>query len=257
MGVGLPAVGGPVDAVAPGRALPVVGLARADPHQVGVRLRDGDVANRHQALVLELGLERRAVVDGLPDAPVGGAYVVDRRVRLVDREIGDPPGHRGRPDLPEVQRIEGPAGRRRRRRLARDAHERLAGEREEDRHAESDETIVSHEDRPPVSRGALPHTPARSLAPFDQLRAPRARRGAGAPPSLFELRRGSPSLGLRLQPSGGGPRGPRRARLVQVVIIDAAVRQRQRDDGHWPCTRAMAARSDASDSSEPVNNPTG
>ena len=60
--VGLAAVGRLVDAVAPRRALAVVRLAGADPDEVGVVLRDGDVADRHQALVLELRLERRAVV---------------------------------------------------------------------------------------------------------------------------------------------------------------------------------------------------
>ena len=86
VGVGLAAVRRLVDAVTPRRALPVVRFARADPDEVGVRLRDGHVADRHQALRLELGLERRARVDGLPHAPVRGPDVEQRGVGLVHRQ---------------------------------------------------------------------------------------------------------------------------------------------------------------------------
>ena len=105
-GVRLAAVGRLVDAVAPRRALAVVRLAGADPDEIGIALRDRDVADRHQPLVLELGLERGAVVDGLPHAAVRRADVEDRRVGLVDRQVRDAPRHRGRPERPEMQRFE-------------------------------------------------------------------------------------------------------------------------------------------------------
>src|SRR4029079_9912840 len=71
--VGLAAVRGLVDGVAPRRALSGARLAGADVDEIGVVLRHGDVADRHQAHVLELRLERGAAVDGLPHAAVRGA----------------------------------------------------------------------------------------------------------------------------------------------------------------------------------------
>src|SRR5262249_6726490 len=103
---GLAAVDRLVDAVAPRCALAVVRLAGANPHEIGVALRHGDVADPDQTLILELRLEGRAAVGRLPHAAVGGADVVNRRVRFVDGEIGDPPGHGRRADRPEVQRVE-------------------------------------------------------------------------------------------------------------------------------------------------------
>src|SRR6185295_765609 len=103
---GLAAVDRLVDAVAPRRALPVVRLAGADPDEIGIALRDGDGADRDEALVLELRLERRARRGRLPHAAVRGADVVDRRVRFVDGEVGDAARHRRRPDRAEVQRVE-------------------------------------------------------------------------------------------------------------------------------------------------------
>ena len=55
---------------------------------------------------MEQRLERRAVVDGLPHSAVGGADVVDGRVGLIHREIGDAARHRGRPDAAEVEALE-------------------------------------------------------------------------------------------------------------------------------------------------------
>src|SRR5262249_47054709 len=43
-----------VDAVAPRCALAIVRLACADPHKVRVALRDGEIADRHQPLILHL-----------------------------------------------------------------------------------------------------------------------------------------------------------------------------------------------------------
>src|SRR5262249_23323666 len=96
---------------APARALTVVRLASADPQEVGVALRDGDVADRHQADVLELCLKRGPAIGRLPHAAVRGTDVEDRWVRLVDRKVGDASGHRCRADRPEMQRIERAAGR--------------------------------------------------------------------------------------------------------------------------------------------------
>src|SRR5262249_4965263 len=127
--VGLAAVGRLVDAVAPAGALPVVRLAGADPDEIGIALRDGDVANRHQADVLELRLERRAAVRGLPHAAVRGADVVDRRVRFIDGEVGDAAGHRGRAYRTEMQRLERTAA-------ASGRGRRLAGASEERRTAD-------------------------------------------------------------------------------------------------------------------------
>ncbi len=148
--VGLAPVGRLVDAVAPRGALAVVRFAGAHPHQVGVRLRDGDVANRHQALILELGRERRAGVRGLPDTAVGGAHVEDGRIRLVDGKVRDAAGHRRRADLAEMERVERPAGRGCGR-LRCLTDERLPGDGERERHAERNQQMTFHQ-KPPGGR---------------------------------------------------------------------------------------------------------
>ncbi len=114
----LAAVRGLVDTVAPRRRLPVVRLAAAGPDQVGILLRDRDVANRNQPHVLELRLERRAVIDRLPDAAVSGADVVDRRIRFVHSQVRNAAGHRRGSNGPEVQSLELLGDRNRRLRLA-------------------------------------------------------------------------------------------------------------------------------------------
>src|SRR5207253_10387351 len=121
-----------VDAVAPRRALAVVRLAAADPHEIRIVLRYRDVADRDQSLRLELRLERRAAVRGLPYAAVRGTDVEDRGIRLVDREVRDAPRHRRGTDRSEVQSVERTA-RRRRRRCGTLADERLRGERCDER----------------------------------------------------------------------------------------------------------------------------
>ena len=152
VGVGLAAVGRLVDAVAPRCALTVVRFTGPDPDEIRVVLRHGDVADRHEALILHLRLERRPVVRGLPHAAVAGADVEDRRVRFVNGEVGDPARHAGRPDRAEVERVERPVAMRRggrywRLRCASD--ERLAGEDDDEQRGEGDETILPHERRPP------------------------------------------------------------------------------------------------------------
>ena len=83
------AVGGLVDADARHGRAEEVRLAGADPHDVGVRRRDGDVADARRRLVLEDGLPRRAVVVGLPHAARRVRRVdAPRAVLLGDRDVG-------------------------------------------------------------------------------------------------------------------------------------------------------------------------
>ena len=65
------------------RAPGAVGLARPDPDDVRVRRGHGDVADRELGLGVEDGLERRAVVDRLPDAAVARADV--ERIEVLAR----------------------------------------------------------------------------------------------------------------------------------------------------------------------------
>ena len=78
-----------VDAVARIRAARREGVARADPDDVRVRGRYGDVANRELALPVEHRLERRAVVGRLPHA--SGP---ERHVERVQVGLGGRGGHR-------------------------------------------------------------------------------------------------------------------------------------------------------------------
>ena len=155
VGVGLAPVRRLVDAVAPRRALAVVRLAAAHPHQIRVALRHCDVADRDEPVVLELRLEGRAAVRRLPDAPVRGADVEDRRVRLVHRKIGDAARHPGRPDRPEMQSLEGAGtGRRRGRGLAGAADQGLHAERREQHGDKGEDAMRLHDElRKLVGRG--------------------------------------------------------------------------------------------------------
>ena len=94
-----PAVGRLVDAVAPAGGLAVLRLAGADPHEVRVRLVEGDIADRTGRLVVEERRPGGAVVLGLPDAAGAGGDVEDLRLRLDDGEVGDPPAHQRRTEL--------------------------------------------------------------------------------------------------------------------------------------------------------------
>ena len=147
VGVGLPAVGRLVDAVAPRGALAVVRLARAHPDKIGVALGNGHVADRHQPLVLELRFERGAVVPGLPHAAVRRGDIVDGRVGLVDGDVGDAARHRRRPDRAEVERIERACGRScggRRGGLLGPSNGHRAGQHQSERQRDADETCVLH-----------------------------------------------------------------------------------------------------------------
>ena len=92
------AVGRFVDAVAPRRALAVVRLAGADPDDVRVGARDGDVADRRRAEVVEDRRPRRSAVHRLPHA-AGGRADVDRvGMAFVDRDVVDAPAGDGGTD---------------------------------------------------------------------------------------------------------------------------------------------------------------
>src|SRR4029079_2959169 len=84
---GVAAIGGLVDPGSPRRALAVVVLAGAHPDDVRVVRRDGDVADRHDVvLIVEEDLPGGAVVRRLPEAAGRGGHVEDRRVALVERD---------------------------------------------------------------------------------------------------------------------------------------------------------------------------
>src|SRR4030095_3999123 len=65
---GLAAIERAIDAVAPGRALPIVGLTASNPDYVWVGRGNTEIADRRRALVIEDGFEGRAGVCGFPDA---------------------------------------------------------------------------------------------------------------------------------------------------------------------------------------------
>ena len=99
-------VGGLVHALAPARGLAIVRLAGADPDEIRVRLRHRDVADRHEPLVLQERGPQSAVGRGLPDAAVGRAHIVERRILLVDGDVRDAARHGGGTDRAEMQRVE-------------------------------------------------------------------------------------------------------------------------------------------------------
>ena len=102
----LPRVGALVDAVAPGRALPIRALARADPEDVGIGLEDRDRADRVRRFVLENRRPGRAVVLRTPD-PAGGRRGVDGEGVLLDhRNVHRAATHVGGADGPQLQRPE-------------------------------------------------------------------------------------------------------------------------------------------------------
>ena len=95
---GLAAVRGLVDAVAERRRLSIVRLTRADPHDVGIRLINGDVADRRRAVLLEHGNEGRSGIHGLEHAADRVADPDDARILLVDSDVVDAAAHARRAD---------------------------------------------------------------------------------------------------------------------------------------------------------------
>ena len=109
-----------VDAVAPRRALPVVGFAGAGPDDVRVRWRDGEIADRHHRVdAVEDRHPRRALVRALEDPAAGRADVdgVRGAGHPRHREIVDPSTGVGRTDAAEFQTAERRRLDRRRRRV--------------------------------------------------------------------------------------------------------------------------------------------
>ena len=88
------AVGGLVDAGAERRALAVVRLAGADVDDVGVRRRQTAMSPiEATGCSSKIGVQRGAVVLGLPDAAGRVADVDRRRIALVDRDVVDAAAH--------------------------------------------------------------------------------------------------------------------------------------------------------------------
>ena len=106
IGKRLAAIGGLPHAVAPAGGLAIVRLTGADPNDVRVGLRHGDVADAEQSAILKQWREGRAITGGLPHATVRGSDIPNRRIRLVDGKIGDASRHDGGSNRPEVKLIE-------------------------------------------------------------------------------------------------------------------------------------------------------
>jgi hypothetical protein len=140
----LPTVRRFVNAVAPRRTLAVVRLAGPDPDEIRVALGDRDVADGHQSLSLQLRLECRAVVDGLPHAAVRGSHVEDCGIGLIDREIRNAAGHRCRADRTEMKRVEYAARRRRCGGLVGSTEKGLARQSQHEGHTGPDDAIPPH-----------------------------------------------------------------------------------------------------------------
>src|SRR5882724_673039 len=103
---GLSAVEGFVRSIAPGGALAVVRLTRADPHHGRVRRSNRDVTYCRYAFLVEYRFPRRAVVGGFPNAAGSRADIHDVWIALHYGEIVDSPAHRGRAKFPEFQILE-------------------------------------------------------------------------------------------------------------------------------------------------------
>ena len=103
---GLAAVGGLVNAVAPGRTLAIVGFAGADPDDRRIGRRDGDVADGGDAFLVEDRLPGGAIVGGFPDAAGSHADKNNIRIAFDDCEIVDAAAHDRGTDFAEFQRFE-------------------------------------------------------------------------------------------------------------------------------------------------------
>ncbi len=92
-----------VDAIAPRRALAIVGLAGADVENRRVGWREGEVADRGVRLIIEDGLPGVAAVDRLEDSSCGGADVHDAGIGFHYGEVVDASTHGGGADVAELQ----------------------------------------------------------------------------------------------------------------------------------------------------------
>ena len=95
-----------VDAAAPGRRLPVVGLARAHIQDRRVGGGEGQVADRGIVLVGEDGLEGRAAVRGLENARRSHPHVERQRIRFHHREVIHTASHVGGTDVAKLHCFE-------------------------------------------------------------------------------------------------------------------------------------------------------
>ena len=103
---GLAGVLGLVDAVAGGHGIAGRGLARADPDDIGVALRDGHRADRDRRFLVEGGGPVQPGILGLPQ-PARPDRGVDRRdVRLGDGEVDRPAAHVGRADVAGLELLD-------------------------------------------------------------------------------------------------------------------------------------------------------
>ena len=92
-----------VDAIAPGGALAIVGLAGSHVENRRVGRGEREVADRGIGLLVEDGLPGVAAVDGLEDSAGGGADIHDARVRFDHGEVVDSTAHGGGADTAEFQ----------------------------------------------------------------------------------------------------------------------------------------------------------
>ena len=95
-----------VDAVAPGDAPPVPGLARAQPHDVGVGRSHGHRAQRRRAPVFEDRIPGDTPVGCLPHAAGGGGDVEGVGLMRHAGDVGDATAGERRADLAPLQRGE-------------------------------------------------------------------------------------------------------------------------------------------------------
>ena len=93
IGPGVTAIGRFVDPIAPGGALPVVGLAGAHPYDTGVRRGYGYRSNGAGILVVKDRLPGDPVVGGLPQTAGGSARIDDPGLALHYGKIVYPPTH--------------------------------------------------------------------------------------------------------------------------------------------------------------------
>src|SRR6185295_16419835 len=89
-----------IDAVAPGRALAIVRLARSRPHDIRIAWRDRNVADRHRAAVaIESCVPRRPVILAAKDSAPRAGDEDDAGIAGHGLDVVHAPPERGRTDL--------------------------------------------------------------------------------------------------------------------------------------------------------------
>ena len=102
----LAAIGGLVDTAARGDGIARVRFAGAPIDHVGVGGGDGEVATRRYAGGVHDGLERGAVIGGLPQSAAGGGHVERLGGRGDAFDINDPSHHVGGTDVAPTQGVD-------------------------------------------------------------------------------------------------------------------------------------------------------